>query len=606
MTSDEKVKWMRDKVYEQEALMGLGVAVITLLPVEQEVIDPSADIFAFLGGGKVDPTPPRTVVVMTTEEQQAILRRLEKEGLIQIQDMTGLEAFIAVNPKPPAPLKLKTMEHIARTLADKFTGAELVNVLLDYGIARADIPYPNTKWRTLQEMFEFLGTSPNPETREKFGGAITAFLHPLNFGADEAASHALIEDFNKYLKYDGYEITAAADGDGYQLVPTKDKVKVAPPPKPLTEAEERLDRVRRNTPHVSTPPPSPACPPTKEEIEQEYSERVEYETGILRQPKVAEHLAVVREAYKTLSAIVSSFCADPTSPSRKLNTAYTELSKTVVKELRDFCGDFSEFEAFSLDKYKKNNFGIPFTGLYAAELEFKEKGKKLHWDEIRPEMNAVLGEIEELCDTANSPDVIANPEVQKVISDAMVLLSEIAAARKSDAPLEKTMKMEITGMPELQVRNVEEAAIQKGKKRVHLPKFTATEWSSVNIRFFDERNVFITAGKKQVQSDYEALGFADEKRDKPNTAWAFLLTLARNNGETNELPTPIPDTVKQQKRTLADGLKTIFKNDTDPFYDPSDTHTYKLKIALIPPPIDGVQQDELGVEEYLKETMTEK
>lgn len=156
-------------------------------------------------------------------------------------------------------------------------------------------------------------------------------------------------------------------------------------------------------------------------------------------------------------------------------------------------------------------------------------------------------------------------------------------------------KMEITKVPELQVRNVEDTSIPKGKKRLHLPKFKPTDWAKITLRFIGEQNVLITADKKQVPSDYEALGFADDKRGKPNTAWAFLIGLAQNNGETKTLPTPIPDTIKQHKRQLADRLKTIFKNDTDPFYEPTDSRTYKIKLTLIPPHTES----DLQREEYL-------
>lgn len=163
-------------------------------------------------------------------------------------------------------------------------------------------------------------------------------------------------------------------------------------------------------------------------------------------------------------------------------------------------------------------------------------------------------------------------------------------------------KVEITKMPEVQVRNVEDDTMPKGKKRIRLPKFGPTDWSKVTIRFLDERNVFITADKKQVQADYETLGFADEKRGKPNLAWVFFRGLAQNNGETEPLPTPIPDTIKQQKRQLSDRLKTIFKNDTDPFHDPTETRIYKIKIKLEPPQSEGESRDEYGIQEHLKET----
>jgi len=170
-----------------------------------------------------------------------------------------------------------------------------------------------------------------------------------------------------------------------------------------------------------------------------------------------------------------------------------------------------------------------------------------------------------------------------------------------------TQKMEITAMPEVVFRNAEDSTLTKGKKRIRLPKFKPTDWAKITIRFLDEQNVLINADKKeQVVADYEALGFADEKRNKPNLAWKFFYGLAQNKGETKQLPTPIPDTIKQQKRQLSDRLKTIFKNDTDPFYDPTDTHIYKIKINLIPPQYEGEEADELGIREHLKETMTEE
>ncbi len=591
MTTDEKIKWVRERVYEKERLNGLGFADYRLLPVEQEIGSDLDDFFAaFANGESVESTsknPRKSVVVMTVDEQIDILQQLEKQKLIKILEQKKDSVFMEVFPPHPSPVKLKTLEHIARKLADTFTGTQLVDALLDYGIPRADIPYPDTKWRTLQNMFLALATSPNPEQREKFGGAITTFLHPLNFNADESVSGQLIDDFNKYLKYDGYEITVADDGDGYKLAPTAERKKIAPPVKP-TEERQKSER-------AAAPPDFKVSEAILEvsgtmyapiEEAERYSEQVEYETNMLRQPKAAEHLAVVREAYKTLIAIVSSFCADPTAPSRELNTAYGELAKVVADELKDFCGDGSEFEVFSFDEYKKNNFGIPFGSLYSAELDFKKNGRRMHWDEIRPEMNAVLGRIEDVCQTAGSPEVISDPKIQEVIGDAMLHLSKIAAQRKGAdaAKTEPTVKLEITKMPELQVRNLDDAPIVKGNKRLHLPKFKPTEWAKITIRFIDERNVLITADKKeQVSVDYEALGFSDEKRSKPNSAWAFLLGLARNNGETKPLPTPIPDTIKQHKLQLASRLKAIFKNDTDPFHEPTDSRTYRIKIALIPP-----------------------
>jgi hypothetical protein len=173
---------------------------------------------------------------------------------------------------------------------------------------------------------------------------------------------------------------------------------------------------------------------------------------------------------------------------------------------------------------------------------------------------------------------------------------------------EQIHKIEIVGMPELQVKKTEEdGVLLKGNKKIHQPKFKPTDWSKINIRFLNERDVLITTDQKEVTpADYEILGFSDDKKKKPNTAWAFLFGLSKNNGETSKLPKPIPDTIKQQKLSLSQRLKAIFKNETDPFYDSTETQTYKIKIKLTPPQSEQENEDKYGTKEYLKETMIEE
>lgn len=146
----------------------------------------------------------------------------------------------------------------------------------------------------------------------------------------------------------------------------------------------------------------------------------------------------------------------------------------------------------------------------------------------------------------------------------------------------------------------DEAFIIKNKKRLYPPHFQATLWSDVTIQFLDEQNVLITGGNKRVPANYEGLGFSDDKGKKPNTAWRFLLELAKRNGETIEIPSPIPDVIKQQKRTISDRLKTIFQNDTDPFYNFTQTNTYKTKFKILPP-VERETIDDFGVKKDYKE-----
>ena len=174
------------------------------------------------------------------------------------------------------------------------------------------------------------------------------------------------------------------------------------------------------------------------------------------------------------------------------------------------------------------------------------------------------------------------------------------------APSEKksdnVLKVEIVAAPEFRVRDIDESVVSKGKRKVSLPKFKPTDWSFVSWRFIDDRNVLLGAEKKTVTADYEGLGFSNDKSNSPNRAWRFLLEMAKHGGETEVLGAPIPDTIKQVKRQAADRLKTIFKNDTDPFYDPSETRRYRAKFKLIPPETESeASRDDLGIHEALGE-----
>lgn len=204
----------------------------------------------------------------------------------------------------------------------------------------------------------------------------------------------------------------------------------------------------------------------------------------------------------------------------------------------------------------------------------------------------------------NEEDIIMTDE-EKKLENITKLISEKRIQEIETAP--SPIRIEISKMPDLNIKNTETNIIQKGKKKIHLPKFKTTDWSKIEMRFLSERDVLITTDKKEVTTaDYEMLGFSDDKKNKPNTAWAFLFGLSKSNGETSKLPKPIPDTIRQHKLSIAQKLKAIFNNETDPFYDSAETQTYKIKIKLIPPQVEDEKEDQYGTREYLKDTMTEE
>lgn len=483
-------------------------------------------------------------------------------------------------------IRERTLEHIARHLGDLGSGTQIVGWLQSWGVPDGLIEYPNTKWRMVHSVLSYYAHSTERKDHEMLFKIIGEILHPTMYNGDKQAAETAAEDFNKYLEYD----------------------------RQVAWYDEKKKRY------------TIACIPTEEERQEILNDPAFYEElygqektelDFLKKPENREKISTLRKAYQVFTNIAEVFCDNPSKPSHELNDAYVKTKKLITDAVSDLNLYVSSVNGVQRI-HTLTHYCIPFNNLFTAEVEYQNNhpiGLKLHWDDIRPKMNATYGCIDELYRKIDGSDVLSKPDVQQMLNDASLLLSktkeenrrQAETKQKASTPQIPIQKIEITAMPELQVRNAGDNTLTKGKKRIYLPKFKPTDWAKITIRFLDERNVLINADKKeQVVSDYEALGFADEKRGKPNMAWAFFRGLAQNNGETKPLPTPIPDSIKQQKRQLSDRLKTIFKNDTDPFHDPTDTRIYKIKINLILPQSEDERKDKLGVRKYLQETMTEE
>jgi hypothetical protein len=478
-------------------------------------------------------------------------------------------------------IRKKALEFIARRMGEISTGNELIDFFRGLGVPEPLIVYPNTKWVMTNNVLLYYASSPKKEDHQKLFKILEEACHPLMHGGDEQLAQKTVDLFNSYLSYDKVHIDFDEEEKIYRCgkfrIPSGD------------EAQEILM-----------------------EIEEEEERRYE----LFRKNK--ERISLFRKSYQALMGVVEVFCNTFRNVKHEevvqLNKYYLELCDTLNKI-------YIELKLYEvLNDYK--NYQKPFSNLFAAE---KELNGILAWDITRQEMSAVFGEIETLYHKVDGSDVLTEPDMQENLNSIQLYLSTIKKKKdmtkkmvenKSfrELPVQKIEivrgKLEVSGLKdglEAIVAKNEDTKIAKGKKVIQLPKFTSTPYKDAAIRFLDERSVLVITPKKNVTVDYEGLGFSDDKSKKPNLAWGFLLGMARNNGETEEIPSPIPDNIKQIKRQISDFFKRIFKNDTEPFYDFSETNTYKIKVKLVPPETnaDG-GQDDLGVREYLKDTMTSK
>lgn len=172
----------------------------------------------------------------------------------------------------------------------------------------------------------------------------------------------------------------------------------------------------------------------------------------------------------------------------------------------------------------------------------------------------------------------------------------------------------------------ENIVLLKGKKRKIIPRKLPEDikWENITVTFLNAHEVIIKVKEYTYHTNYEELGFQDERRKLPNKQWDLLRFLALNNGEISwgnnmKLTLKVRNSVKKQKQLLADTLKAYFKIIDEPFYPYKQENSYRIKIRLIPEPdadtstsarLTGQDslddsEDKFGIKEYSKEEMPE-
>jgi len=494
---------------------------------------------------------------------------------------------IATSQNKPA-IRLKALELIAQKIGDLDNGGNLVSFLKKCGVDDGIIVYPNTKWRMVFDVLVYLASSKKHEDQETLSRVIGEATHPLMHKGDELAASILRKQFDAYLKYDNMGI-AYDENTGTYLA-----LRLADDEEDFYQAQmESDDLVRR--------------------LEEQSEKQLEF----LSKSENKEKISLLQKAYQLLMNVVFFFCDDPTRPTAELNQSFQYLNKLVnitVNELRLSIANKSPFSR------NEHFFYLPFSSLFSAEKIYKEQGKELSWQRIRPEMNAMYGNIEEIYQEVGGSDVLAKPDLSEIELFLSMLKKKRKVARKiqtySKRPAIPTTRIEITKLPELQIKGFEEKVIlQKPKnKSVQIPNFPKDlRWEQISIRFLNEHEVIIKAADKQLQSTYELMGFQDEKRKLPNKQWVLLRSLAMKNGElswenNNNMSLQETNSVKKQKQLLATGLKAYFQISNDPFEDYKKEKAYKIKLSLfienstpVFPNQEDTYVDDLGIEAFRKE-----
>ena len=104
-------------------------------------------------------------------------------------------------------------------------------------------------------------------------------------------------------------------------------------------------------------------------------------------------------------------------------------------------------------------------------------------------------------------------------------------------------------------------------------------------------DIEIIVGKKTYSSDYEKMGFADERKDQrkntlPIRAWNMLINFANEGGKYPIDNSPKQKAIQQkQKEEICRKLKLKFPNIEEKFIEINQDNTeYIANFNLIPPP----------------------
>lgn len=337
--------------------------------------------------------------------------------------------------KKPA-IREKTLELIARKIGDLDSGNNLVNFLRNCGVDEELIVYPNTKWRMIYDVLAYLANSNKEADREVLSKIIGEATHPLMHDGNEGSALVLRKQFDEFLKYDNMGIAYGKDTGTYWALPKMDE------DESNIQAQITLD----------------------EEIEH-YEKQSEKQLAFLSQPENKEKISLLRKAYRLLMNVVFFFCGKPSNPTVELNDNFQYLFKLINKTINELRLSQVDKSPFSRNEHF---FYLPFNNLFAAEKVYREQGGgELSWENIRPEMNAMYGDIEGLYQEVSGSDVLAEPDKQKKLNDIQLYLSELKERTKELREKEQKKEEESNALP---IKIVGETAIKISGFRT--PSFT--------------------------------------------------------------------------------------------------------------------------------------
>ncbi|MBI2550892.1 hypothetical protein HYV73_00920 [Candidatus Uhrbacteria bacterium] len=182
----------------------------------------------------------RNWLVVTSPNDALAAFTLLRQGEITKQ----LSQLKAEFPKRSKPIfRDQTNELIAREIGGISTGPRLVHLFETWGVDPALIVYPNTKWRMVHDVLNYLCVSDKKEDTLALQNILREFSHPLTHGGDAQKAKDFEKQLDTWVEYDGFRIIngdlVGIEGGGFHQTSAGEKQKHYPvsnhQPAPISE-----------------------------------------------------------------------------------------------------------------------------------------------------------------------------------------------------------------------------------------------------------------------------------------------------------------------------------------------------------------------------------
>ena len=267
---------------------------------------------------------------------------------------------------------------------------------------------------------------------------------------------------------------------------------------------------------------------------------------------------------------VKIFCTDPSNPTKKLNNIYQSLNQQIWDIIHDL-----DLRGDTMI-YNFNSYKILFVNLFSAEKQYAEQNKELSWKKIKPEMNAMYGQINNICQKVNVDNTVIDLKEHKKLNDIQSYLSG----------LEEKMNKENEKEQKQQRKNEYKGISIKNKISSNVM------WKNITIRFSNAYDVKVFINNKKI-GKYSNRDFGCYKSNKKeengneDEQWKFLKKLSSpisgefNLGQwkNNHIE---KEKYRKQKEFLSKGLKLFFGIKDSPIDYDKKNHCYKTNFKIEP------------------------